>query len=77
MTTTHTLAALIGLYFFAAGVGLLVERNNAAELLRELTAQPVLGFLGGIIAFVIGGAIIGVHTIGILCCQASFRLLAG
>jgi hypothetical protein len=62
MTTTHTLAALIGLYFFAAGVGLLVERNNAAELLRELTAQPVLGFLGGIIAFAIGGAIIGVHN---------------
>jgi len=62
MTTTHTLAALIGLYFFAAGIGLLVERNNAAELMRELTSQPVLGFLGGIIAFAIGGAIVGVHN---------------
>lgn len=62
MTTTETLAALIGLYFCAAGTGLLVERNNATELMRALIAQPVLGFLGGIIAFAIGGAIVGVHN---------------
>ena len=62
MTTTETLASLIGLYFCAAGTGMLVERNNASVLLRELIAQPVLGFLGGIIAFVIGGAIVAVHN---------------
>ena len=62
MTTTETLAALIGLYFCAAGTGLLVERNSAAELARALVEQPVLGFLGGIIAFAIGGAIVGVHN---------------
>jgi len=62
MTTTNTLAALIGLYFAAAGVGLFVERNNAKQLFRELVAQPIFGFLGGIIAFIIGGAIVGVHN---------------
>ena len=62
MTTTHTLAALIGLYFLAAGVGLFAERNNATELIREMTAKPMFGFLGGLIAFAIGGAIVGVHN---------------
>ncbi len=62
LNTTQILAALIGLYFLAAGVGLLVDRNNAAELMKELTAQPMFGFLGGIIAFAIGGAIVGVHN---------------
>jgi len=62
MTTTHTLAALIGLYFLAGGVGLLVDRNNATKLMRELTAQPMFGYLGGLIAFAIGGAIVGVHN---------------
>ena len=62
MTTTHTLAALIGLYFVAGGVGLLVDRNNASKLMRELTAQPMFGYLGGLIAFAIGGAIVGVHN---------------
>jgi len=62
MTTTHTLAALIGLYFLAAGVGLLVERDKASELMRDLTSQPMFGFLGGIMAFAIGGAIVGVHN---------------
>ena len=61
-TTTQILAALIGVYFLAAGVGLLVDRNNASELMRELTAQPMFGFLGGIIAFAIGGAIVAVHN---------------
>jgi hypothetical protein len=62
MTTTHTLAALIGLYFLAAGVGLLVERDKASELMRDLTSQPMFGFIGGIMAFAIGGAIVGVHN---------------
>ena len=62
MATTEILAALIGRYFCAAGTGLLVERSSATELVRALIAQPVLGFLGGIIAFAIGGAIVGVQN---------------
>jgi hypothetical protein len=46
----------------AAGVGLLAERDNATQLMRELVAQPMWGFLGGIIAFIIDGAIVSVHN---------------
>jgi hypothetical protein len=53
---------LIGLYFLAAGIGLLVERESLSELMKDLTTQPMLGFLGGILAFAIGGAIVGVHN---------------
>ena len=63
LTTTQTLAVLIGLYFLAAGVGLLVDRNNASQLMKELMAQSMFGFLGGILAFAIGGAIVAVHNI--------------
>ena len=62
MTITDTLAALIGLYFVAGGIGLLAERNHVSELMRELTSQAMIGFLGGLIAFAIGGAIVAVHN---------------
>ena len=62
LTTTQFLAGLIGLYFLAAGVGVLSERNNFSGLLKELNTQPMLGYLGGIIAFAIGGAIVGIHN---------------
>ncbi|MGI9407910.1 MAG: hypothetical protein ACR2O4_16155 [Hyphomicrobiaceae bacterium] len=62
LSTTNTLAALIGLYFLAAGTGLLVERIRMSAMLRELCEQPMLGYLGGLIAFAIGGAIVAVHN---------------
>ena len=62
LTTTQFLAGLIGLYFLAAGPGLLSDRNSFSGLLKELNTQPMLGYLGGIIAFAIGGAIVGVHN---------------
>ncbi len=62
MTTTETLASLIGLYFAAAGIGLLVDRDGFSAAMKELPDHPMLGYLGAILAFVIGGAIIGVHN---------------
>lgn len=62
MDVTHTLAGLIGLYFAAAGIGLLVDRKFFAEAIRELSGQPMLAYLGGILAFAIGGTIVGVHN---------------
>lgn len=61
-TATQILAALIGLYLLAAGIGLLTDRKAVSKMLKELTEQPLLGYLGGVIAFVIGGAIIAVHN---------------
>lgn len=62
LTLTQTLAALIGLYFLAGGTGLLVDRNGIADLFNDLIDQPMLGYLGGVIAFAIGGAIVAVHN---------------
>ncbi len=62
LTTAQFLAGLIGLYFLAAGAGLLSERNSFSGLLKELNTQPMLGYFGGIIAFAIGGAIVGIHN---------------
>ncbi len=62
MDTTGTIASLIGLYFVAAGVGLLVDRDFCAKVIAELNDQTLLGFLGGIVVFVIGGTIVAVHN---------------
>ncbi len=57
-----TLTTLIGLYFAAAGIGLLVERDNVNAMFRQMIDQPMLGYLAGVVAFVIGGAILAVHN---------------
>ena len=62
MTMTETLAVLIGLYFSAAGIGVLVDRNSFDKVMDELTSQPLLGYLGGILAFAIGGTIVSLHN---------------
>jgi len=62
LTLTQGLAALIGLYFLAAGVGLLCERERLGQMFQELKAQPMLGYLGAVVAFAIGGAIVSVHN---------------
>ena len=62
MTMTQVLAALIGLYFLSAGTGLLVERDKISTMFTELSTQPMLGYLGGLIAFAIGGAMVAAHN---------------
>lgn len=62
LTLTQGLAALIGLYFVSAGVGLLRDRAGAAAMFQALKTQPMLGYLGALIAFAIGGAIVAVHN---------------
>lgn len=62
MTTTQILASLIGLYFVSAGIGLLVERPGMQAMFDELKASAMLGYLGGILAFAIGGTIVAIHN---------------
>lgn len=62
MDTTSTIASLIGLYFVSAGIGLLVDRDFCANVIAELRDQTVLGFIAGIVTFVIGGTIVAVHN---------------
>ncbi len=62
LTTTQTLAGLIGLYFLAAGIGLLLDRDGVMKMSEALFMQPIFGYLGGVMAFAIGGAIVAVHN---------------
>ncbi len=62
LTLTQGLAALIGLYFLAAGIGLLRERECLGPMFQELKAQPMLGYLAAMVAFSIGGAMVALHN---------------
>lgn len=62
LTATQGLAALIGLYFVSAGIGLLRDRSSALQMFDAIKTQPGLGYLAGVIAFVIGGAMVAIHN---------------
>lgn len=63
MAATNILAALIGLYFICGGVAMLNDRKAMASMMQSLIDQPVLGYLGGVMAFAIGGTILAVHSL--------------
>lgn len=63
MAATNILAALIGLYFICGGLAILNDRKVMAGMMQSLTDQPVLGYLGGVMAFAIGGTILAVHSL--------------
>lgn len=56
------LAAMFGLYFVAAGIMVLGNTARVNTMLKDMIQQPLFGFLGGLIAFVVGGVILGVHN---------------
>ena len=62
MAVTSTLAALIGLYFICGGIAMLSDRMFMAGMIKSLVEQPLLGYVGGIVAFAIGGTILAVHS---------------
>jgi len=61
-STTNVIAALIGLYMIAGGVGLLTDRDVWSRVIRDIAASPALGYIAGILAFAIGAAIVAVHN---------------
>ena len=63
MAVTNILAALIGLYFICGGIAMLNDRKAMAGMMQSLADQPVLGYLGGVMAFAIGGTILAVHSL--------------
>ena len=63
MPITQILAALIGLYFICGGIAILNDRKAMSGMMQSLADQPLLGYLGGIMAFAIGGTILAVHSL--------------
>jgi len=61
-TVTEVIAALIGLYMLAGGVGMLAERDVSSKVIKEFAASPALCYLAGIVAFAIGAAIAATHN---------------
>jgi uncharacterized protein YjeT (DUF2065 family) len=60
--TTLLLAMLIGLYLCAAGIGGLLTPERWRRLLDEFPRSPGLGLISGVVAFIVGGAIVAVHN---------------
>ena len=63
LTITQLFATFIGLYMVAAGIGLLVDRNDYDTLIVDLRENIALGFITGIVVFVLGATIITFHNI--------------
>lgn len=59
---TETIAAFLGLYMLAGGLGLLAERGVWSRVIQGIADSPALGYLTGIIVFVVGAAIVAVHN---------------
>jgi len=61
-STTQVIAAMIGLYMLAGGVGMLTDHNVWSRVIKEFAGSPALGYLAGILAFAIGAAIVAAHN---------------
>jgi len=63
LTVTQLLAAFIGMYLVAAGIGLLSDQNSYAKMLDELRENTALGFLTGAFVLALGAAMVAVHNL--------------
>ena len=61
-TITQTLSLLFGLYFLSAGIGILFDRNSIGPMFDTMIENEAIGFLMGIVAFVLGALIISIHS---------------
>lgn len=62
MTITQTLGTIIGVYMLAGGIGLIREGEAYGHVLKEMRESISLSFIGGIMTFAIGGAIVALHN---------------
>ena len=61
---TGALAIAIGLYAFAAGLGMIFSPDRFTRMIKEAENAPALNFAIGILVFSIGTAIVLVHPLG-------------
>lgn len=59
--TTRILALVLGVYFIVAGLGVVMRRSVISEFLARFRSDPVLSFLSGVIALLVGLTILAVH----------------
>lgn len=61
--TTLVLARILGGYTLIMGVGLLVHRRMALDLMERLRSDFLLTFLMGMLALLIGLVIVSIHNV--------------
>ena len=61
-TIQQTLALFVGLYFLAAGGGVLLDRQTYVRMLGEFQANSALTFVTGAFAFAVGAAMVALHN---------------
>jgi hypothetical protein len=61
-TLTEMLARIFGLYMLAAGIGVALNSDNMARIIDEMRQSAFAFYLGGLIAFAIGAAIVSLHN---------------
>jgi hypothetical protein len=62
MTVTQLLAAFVGLYMIAAGIGFLRDSDAYAKTLREFRDDTALGFTTGAFVLALGAGMVAVHN---------------
>lgn len=60
---TETIALLLGLYFLAAGLGLVIDTRGFAGIFNEFENSKALSFMAALSAFVIGAVIVAIHNL--------------
>lgn len=59
---TQYLGLIFGIYFIAAGIGLLLDGDEYRAMMEEFSDNPVLCYLAGVVAFALGAVLIRLHT---------------
>lgn len=63
LNVTQLLAAFVGLYLIAAGIGLLREQDSYSKMLNEFRDNTALGFVTGAFVLALGAAMVAVHDV--------------
>jgi len=61
-TLTEILARIFGLYMLAVGIGLALNSADLPKMLEEMRQSALAFYLGGLIAFAIGAAVVSLHN---------------
>ena len=63
LSVTEILAVFIGLYLISAGIGLLTDPKAFATVIDDLRENTTLGYVTGVLVFVLGAAMVAVHNL--------------
>ena len=62
LNLTEFLALVFGLYFIAAGIGLISNRFDYQAMLDELYENAALGYISAILVFALGVVVVRLHN---------------